>query len=170
MKKTIITALFIATIGIVPLASQAEGKPGFATAAKPVNMTIAGIVLQDDGEFDVLEAAVVRAGLVDALNGKGQYTVFAPTDQAFISTLGVANEAEAINVINSLSIDDLTYILSYHVTDGRRTSRSVLAAPMYEMLNGQYLTRSELISAGIATVDISASNGVIHFINSVLIP
>ena len=43
--------------------------------------------------FDVLQAAVVRAGLVDALNGRNQLTVFAPTDAAFVSTLGAANEA-----------------------------------------------------------------------------
>jgi len=121
-------------------------------------------------EFDVLQAAVVRAGLVDVLNGKGQFTVFAPTDAAFVSTLGVADEAAAIAAVNGLPIDALTNILLYHVTEGRRHSRSVLAAPQYEMLNGQYLTRKELAAAGIAALDISASNGIIHVINSVLLP
>src|SRR5688572_9784791 len=50
-------------------------RPPFAAAAKPGPLTIVGIVLQDDGEFDVLQAAVVRAGLVEALNGRTQYTV-----------------------------------------------------------------------------------------------
>src|SRR5438046_2882171 len=58
-------------------------KPGYSDAAKPSDITIVGIVLQEDGEFDVLQAAVVRAGLVEALNGTTQYTVFAPTDAAF---------------------------------------------------------------------------------------
>jgi uncharacterized surface protein with fasciclin (FAS1) repeats len=147
-----------------------QGKPAYAAAAKPGSSTIVGIVLANDGEFDVLQAAVVRAGLVDALNGKGQFTVFAPTDAAFISTLGVADEAEAIETINALPLDALTNILLYHVTEGRRTSKSVLAAPQYEMLNGQYLKRSQLAAAGIAATDISASNGIIHVINSVLIP
>jgi len=138
--------------------------------AKPGTSTIVGIVLINDGEFDVLQAAVVRAGLVDALNGKGQFTVFAPTDPAFIAALEVADEAAAIAAVNALPLDALTNILLYHVTEGRRTSRSVLAAPQYEMLNGQYLTRNELAAAGIAATDISASNGIIHVINSVLIP
>ena len=127
-------------------------------------------MLADDGEFDVLQAAVVKAGLVGVLNGKGQYTVFAPTDAAFVKTLGVADEAEAIAAVNSLPVDALTNILLYHVTEGRRISTSVLAAPQYAMLNGKHLTRSELAEAGIAATDISASNGIIHVINSVLIP
>jgi uncharacterized surface protein with fasciclin (FAS1) repeats len=64
----------------------------------------------------------------------------------------------------------LQNILLYHVTEGRRISKSVLAAPQYEMLNGQILTRDTLAAAGIAKVDISASNGIIHVINHVLLP
>ena len=148
----------------------AKGKPSYAAAAKPGTSTIVQIVLLPDGEFDVLQAAVVRAGLVEALNGKDQYTVFAPTDAAFVATLGVADEAAAIAAVNALPVEALTNILLYHVTEGRRTSRSVLAASQYEMLNGDTLTRSELGTAGIVATDISASNGIIHVINSVLIP
>lgn len=147
------------------------GRPdGAGAGAKPGTLTIVGIVLQDDGEFDVLQAAVVRAGLVDALNGTTQYTVFAPTDQAFITTLNAGTEQGAIDAVNSLEIDTLTNILLYHVTEGRRISRSVLAAPQYQMLNGQTLTRATLTAAGLGQTDISASNGVIHVINSVLLP
>jgi uncharacterized surface protein with fasciclin (FAS1) repeats len=146
------------------------GKPDYAAAAKPGEQTIVEIVLADDGEFDVLQAAVIRAGLVDALSGRTQYTVFAPTDQAFISTLGVADEAAAIEAINGLPIDALTNILLYHVTEGRRHSKSVLAAPRYEMLNGMILTRTQLAAAGLAATDISASNGIVHVINAVLLP
>jgi uncharacterized surface protein with fasciclin (FAS1) repeats len=145
-------------------------KPGYAEAAKPGSMTIVKIVLQEDGEFDVLQAAVVRAGLVEALNGTKQYTVFAPTDAAFVTTLGVANEAAAIDAVNSLDLDTLRNILLFHVMDGRRNSNSVLAAPAYVMLNGSKLTREQLSAAGIATVDTSASNGIVHVINHVLLP
>ncbi len=145
-------------------------KPGYADAAKPGGMTIVGIVLQEDGEFDVLQAAVVRAGLVEALNGTTQYTVFAPTDAAFVSTLGVANEAAALTAINSMDVDTLRNILLYHVTNGRRNSNAVLAAPVYVMLNGAKLTRDQLSAAGIAATDISASNGIVHVINRVLLP
>jgi uncharacterized surface protein with fasciclin (FAS1) repeats len=140
------------------------------TGAKPGDLTIVGIVLQADGEFDVLQAAVIRAGLVEALNGTQQFTVFAPTDLAFATTLGVAGEAAAIAAVNSLPIETLSDILLFHVTNGRRTSRSVLAAPSYQMLNGAKLTRAQLAAAGLAATDISASNGIVHIIDAVLLP
>jgi len=145
-------------------------RPDTAAAAKPGNLTIVEIVLQPDGEFDVLQAAVVKAGLVDLLNGKNQHTVFAPTDLAFVTTLGVADEEAAIAAVEGLPVDQLTNILAYHVTGGRRTSSSVLAAPSYHMLNGAKLTRDALSAAGIAATDISASNGIVHVINAVLLP
>ena len=150
--------------------AAAQAKPGHSDAAKPGDKTIVDIVLLPDGEFDVLQAAVVRAGLVDALSGPRQLTVFAPTDAAFVATLGVADEAAAIAAVNGLPVDTLTNILLYHVTSGRRNSNSVLAAPTYQMLNGETLTRDALAAAGLATVDISASNGIIHVINHVLMP
>ena len=153
-----------------PAKVEVAGKPDYAEAAKPGDMTIVEIVLQDDGEFDVLQAAVIRAGLVDALNGSTQYTVFAPTDQAFITTLGVADEAAALAAINGLPVDALTNILLFHVTEGRRHSKSVLSAPRYQMLNGMTLTRTQLAAAGLAATDISASNGIVHVINAVLLP
>jgi uncharacterized surface protein with fasciclin (FAS1) repeats len=156
--------------GITATEPTTSAKPSFADAAKPGNLTIVGIVLQVDSEFDVLQAAVIRAGLVDALDGTSQYTVFAPSDLAFATTLGVANEAAAISAVNSLPIDTLTNILLFHVTEGRRTSRSVLAAPSYHMLNGATLTRTQLAAAGLAATDISASNGIVHAINAVLLP
>ena len=133
-------------------------------------LTIVGIVLQDDDEFDVLQAAVIKAGLVDVLNGTKQFTVFAPTDAAFVATLGVGDEAAAINAVNALSPDALTDILAYHVTTGRRNSASVLGAPRYQMLNDKTLTREELVAAGIEATDIGASNGIVHVIGRVLIP
>ncbi len=56
------------------------------------------------------------------------------------------------------------------MTKGRRHSRSVLAVPSYRMLNGDKLTRAELLDAGIAEADRSASNGIIHGIDTVLSP
>lgn len=152
------------------LADAGAATPARGVSAKPGPLTIVGIVLQDDGEFDVLQAAVIRAGLVDALNGRTQYTVFAPTDQAFITTLGVADETAAIAAVNGLPIADLRNILLFHVTNGRRTSTSVLAAPSYSMLNGASLTRDQLQAAGILTPDVMASNGVVHVIGRVLLP
>ena len=82
----------------------------------------------------------------------------------------MANEAAAISAVHSLPIDTLTDILLFHVTEGRRNSRSVLAAPSYHMLNSATLTRTQLAAAGLAATDISASNGIVHVINAVLLP
>jgi len=147
-------------------------QPDAAKAAKPGTTTIVGLVLAPDGEFDVLQAAVIKAGLADALNGNGQFTVFAPTDAAFTSLFNM-DEATLIDTINAFSPADvswLTDILLYHVVNGRRISTSVIAAPQYETLLGNYLSRDELLAAGIAATDISASNGIIHVINDVLLP
>jgi uncharacterized surface protein with fasciclin (FAS1) repeats len=150
--------------------NASNSRPEYAAAAQPGSSSIVDLVVADDGEFDVLQAAVIRAGLVEALSGGAQLTVFAPTDAAFVSTLAAGNEAGAIAAVNSLPVDVLTNILLYHVTEGRRQSRSVLAAPEYEMLNGQILTRDELVAAGFARTDLSASNGIVHIINAVLMP
>ena len=166
------------------LALTIAAAPAFAAAgAKPGTDTIVEIVLADDGEFDVLQAAVIEAGLAGALSSTDvQYTVFAPTDWAFVSTFrslladNTLTEGDVIAFIDAGGVDTafgdgaLANILLFHVTNGRRTSNSVVKAPGYQMLNGDRLSRSQLLDAGIAAVDISASNGVIHVINWVLLP
>ena len=169
------TAALALAIGAAPVFA---GTPG----AKPGTSTIVEIVLAADGEFDALQSAVVEAGLVDALNGGDQHTVFAPTDAAFVATFravlgnNALTEADVIGFIEAGGVDAglgegaLANILLYHVTNGRRTSASVIAAPQYRMLNGVALSRADLVTAGIVATDISASNGVIHVIGSVLLP
>jgi uncharacterized surface protein with fasciclin (FAS1) repeats len=154
-----------------------------ATGAKPGSSTIVQIVLAEDGEFDVLQAAVIEAGLAGALSSTDdQYTVFAPTDAAFVTTFrsllgnGALTEADVIDFVEEGGVDDalgngaLADIRLFHVTNGRRTSNSVIHAPRYRMLNGESLSRDQLLDARIVAVDISASNGVIHVIGSVLLP
>ena len=164
--------LAVALTALVTTASAA-GKSDVAKAAKPGNSSIVEIAV-NDGRFDILTAAVVTAGLDGALSGAGQYTVFAPTDEAFIDLLSGdgprLTEEEAIALVESLGADALTPILLYHVVEGRRTSTSILAAPEYETLAGEYLSRDELATAGIEQINISASNGIIHVIGAVLLP
>ena len=177
MRK-ILSGLTAATLALA-LAAPAMA----ATGAKPGDATIVDIVLADDGEFDVLQAAVIEAGLAGALSSTDdQYTVFAPTDAAFVATfrslLGndTLTEANVIAFVEAGGVDmafgagALADILLFHVTNGRRTSNSVGSAPQYRMLNGDRLTRSQLVEAGIVATDISASNGVIHVISWVLLP
>lgn len=167
-----ITAALIAVTAIAAPAS-ASNKPG--------NMTITDIVLVNDGEFDVLQAAVIKAGLAGTLDGTRQFTVFAPTDAAFVKTFeGILqtdlSEQDVIAFIEAGGVDAafgkgaLANILLYHVTPGRRQATSVLAAPSYSMLNGDRLSRGELVDAGLLATNITASNGVIHVIGSVLLP
>jgi len=175
---------FIAGLAAVILSLAVAG-PALAAhpGSQPGDQTIVGIVLANDGEFDVLQAAVIEAGLASALSDpNSQYTVFAPTDAAFVATFralladNTLTESDVIAFIQAGGVDTalgngaLANILLFHVTDGRRTSTSVIHAPRYEMLNGESLSRSQLLAAGIAQVDISASNGVIHVINAVLLP
>jgi len=167
------------------LALAIGAAPVFASnaGARPGSDTIVGIVLADDGEFDVLQAAVIEAGLAGALSSTDdQYTVFAPTDAAFVSTFrallgdGTLTESDVIAFIQAGGVDAalgdgaLANILLFHVTNGRRTSSSVVHAPQYRMLNGERLSRAQLLDAGIVATDVSASNGVIHVIGSVLLP
>jgi uncharacterized surface protein with fasciclin (FAS1) repeats len=163
----------ICTFALMALAvsASAAGKSEAAKAAKPGDTTITQLVVNDPN-FDILQAAVVQAGLDGVLDGRGQYTVFAPTDDAFTDWLGVS-EAEAIEAIGGLSGDYLEAVINillFHVTGGRHTSTSVLAAPAYEMLNGLYLSQEQLLEAGLGPINISASNGIVHVINQVLIP
>lgn len=168
-----------ATLALAIGAAPVFAAPG----ARPGDSTIVDIVLTNDGEFDVLQAAVIEAGLAGALSSTDdQYTVFAPTDAAFVSTFrwllenNSLTEADVIAFVESGGVDTafgdgaLADILLFHVTNGRRTSNSVVKAPGYQMLNGDRLSRGQLLDAGISNVDISASNGVIHVIDWVLLP
>lgn len=103
MRKVIVAALS-ATLALA-LAIPALARAPQAEGAKPGDSTIVEIVVSNPGgNFDVLLAAVLAAdpAVLSALGDNEQYTVFAPTDQAFINTLGVASEAEAIATLQSL--------------------------------------------------------------------
>jgi uncharacterized surface protein with fasciclin (FAS1) repeats len=159
-------------------ASLSRGASGAAVAGRAANPTsgpniveLAVQVNQATGEFSTLIAAVLSAGLADALSAPGQRTVFAPTDAAFLE-LGLT----AANIGTALSKEDLTNILLYHVTPGRRASTSVVNADRLRMANGGF-TRIRVTSAGafineskIIDTDIAASNGFIHVIDRVLLP
>ena len=119
------------------------------------------------GNFKTLVAAVKAAGLVDSLKAEGPLTVFAPTDEAF-AKLPAGTVEELLQPENS---DKLIALLSYHVVPGKL----MLSAQSPETLQGQSLTIKtpgsfEVNGANVITSDIEASNGVIHIIDSVLLP
>jgi uncharacterized surface protein with fasciclin (FAS1) repeats len=165
----IVSMLLFTVIAFVPTSGvEARHNP-----SEPTIVDIAVSVNQQSGEFSTLIAALQYTKLDRVLDGRGRFTVFAPTDAAF-AKLGL----NAGN-ITTLSRRDVTNILLYHITLGRRFSNSVLNAKRILMLNGQFIrpsvtaegafvNQSKLLAPDL--IDIRASNGVVHVIDAVLIP
>ena len=126
----------------------------------------------DAGSFKTLAAALKAAGLVEALQGDGPVTVFAPTDDAFAAL--PAGTVESL--LKPENRAKLTSILKFHVVSGRVFANDVLAGHELKTLQGTKLTarlegkKAFVNGAQIVKTDIDASNGVIHVIDSVLIP
>ena len=124
------------------------------------------------GSFKTLAAALQAAGLVDTLKGAGPFTVFAPTDAAFAKLPAGTVE----NLLKPENKAKLTAILTYHVVPGRVLAAQVAGMSSATTVNGQPLAiRSEggTVTVGGADVvgaDILCSNGVIHVIDTVLLP
>ena len=137
---------------------------------------VAGAAAGDPAEFTVLLAALETAGLVDALNGEGPFTVFAPTDAAF----GALLEDLGITAEELLANPDLANILLYHVVSGEFLAADVIdLAPvdvptLYEenTISIAVVDGSVVINdvATVISPDVMASNGVIHVIDAVLVP
>lgn len=121
------------------------------------------------GSFNTLATALTEAGLVDTLKGEGPYTVFAPTDEAFAKL--PKEQLDSILADKEL----LTAILTYHVVPGKVMASDVAALESAETVQGQSVninTSSGVMinSAKVVQADIEASNGVIHVIDTVLVP
>lgn len=129
-------------------------------------------VASEAGQFNTLLAAAKAAGLAEALGSSGPFTVFAPTDEAF-AKLGK-------NTINDLlkpeNKQKLVSILTYHVVSGKLPAKKVIGSNDATTLNGQridFKSKSNgayVDNARIIATDIDASNGVIHVIDSVIMP
>lgn len=127
-------------------------------------------VASGNEDFSTLVAAVGAADLVETLSSEGPFTVFAPTDAAF--------EALPDGVLDALLLeenkDTLVKILTYHVVPGEVTSDQVSAGDV-ATVEGQTVTVTtdegvQVNGANVVTADVEASNGVIHVIDSVLLP
>jgi uncharacterized surface protein with fasciclin (FAS1) repeats len=124
------------------------------------------------GDFNTLTAALQSAGLVDTLKGDGPFTVFAPTDAAFKKLPAGTVE----NLLKPENKDQLTKILTYHVVAGKVPASEAKKLHEAKTLEGSsFKIRNAYgkLNVGSATVvkaDINASNGVIHVIDTVLIP
>jgi len=175
-------------------ASALAGKP--EGPGKPGDMNIVEVALATNlalGEFDNLLAAVSCFGpldnnpVVDLLSGDDRYTLFAPTDAAFDALLGALGITDPCEVDSVLFEGALLTVLQYHVTDGRRFSNSVFNkngnTKEIEMLAGGYVmsfinggsptlhdNAGQMVGVVDGLININASNGVIHVIDTVLLP
>ncbi len=122
--------------------------------------------------FSTLVAAVKAAGLVETLQGEGPFTVFAPTNEAFSKL----PEGTVENLLKPENRQQLVDILTYHVVPGKVTAADVIKLNKATTIQGEdvaILIEGNSVSVGGAAVtstDIEASNGVIHVIDTVLIP
>ena len=124
--------------------------------------------------FSTLVAAVKAAGLVETLSGAGPFTVFAPTDEAF-AKLPAGTVEELVKPENK---EKLTAILTYHVLAGKVMAADAIAADgkMVKTVNGQEIVikvkdgKVMINDATVIIADVPASNGVIHAIDTVLLP
>ncbi len=132
-------------------------------------------VAQSDAQFSVLVEAVVAAGLVDTLNGAGPFTVFAPTNDAFVKLLG------ELGVTKEQLLADkplLTKVLTNHVVPGLVKKADVPLGTAIATLEGSTFSVDAALtikdqcnrSAKIVATDVAASNGVVHVIDTVLLP
>ena len=150
MKKTLIAL----TLGLgTALAAQAKDIVDTAVAA---------------GQFNTLATALKAAGLVDTLKGPGPFTVFAPTDEAFAKI----PKADLDALLKDKA--KLTAVLTYHVVPGKVMAKDVKAGKV-KTVQGSELTLGTtggvtVDAAKVVQADVAASNGVIHVIDSVVLP
>lgn len=121
------------------------------------------------GNFETLVTAVQAADLVETLKGDGPFTVFAPTDEAFAKIPKADLEALLADK------EKLTAVLTYHVVAGKVMAADVITMTSAETLQGGSLTIDasdgvKVNDANVTATDIKASNGVIHVIDTVLMP
>ncbi|RXI97881.1 fasciclin domain-containing protein [Anaerobacillus alkaliphilus] len=161
MKKKI-SVLFLAFILMLSMSMGVQANNG--NSADIVDTAVAS------EDFNTLVAAVQAAGLVDALKGEGPFTVFAPTDEAFNQLLNELN----LTAEQLLASDELSNILLYHVVSGKVMSSDLVDGMEVETLNGEKIVISldpvKVNNSTVVAADIETSNGVIHVIDTVLLP
>ena len=153
-------AILAAAIGLVGgLGAQAAEKDIVDTAVEA-------------GQFQTLAAALEAAGLVETLKGAGPFTVFAPTDEAFAKL--PAGTVESL--LKPENKDQLTAILTYHVVPGKVMAADVAGIDEARTVNGEMVdievdgSSVKVNDATVTAADIAAANGVIHVIDTVILP
>jgi len=175
----IVGILIVAGIGFFVINNQnsnpkqsmsKESSPTAVTEQKAMNNKTIVETAVESSNFTTLVAAVKAAGLAETLSGTGPFTVFAPTDEAFAKL--------PAGTVESLLKDKekLKTILTYHVVSGKVMAADVVKLNTATTVQGQDVTikvedgKVMVDNANVVTTDIEASNGVIHVIDTVLMP
>jgi uncharacterized surface protein with fasciclin (FAS1) repeats len=156
-----------AVCGALAVAAPASAGASVPSMASHKNIVQTAVAAR---QFKTLTSLLKQAGLAKTLQGKGRYTVFAPTDAAFARV----PKATLAKLAHNRAM--LRSVLLYHVAKGRLSAAKVVKRHSIRTLNGRRLrvrVRGDKVYVGrarVTTPDIAASNGVIHVINRVLIP
>jgi uncharacterized surface protein with fasciclin (FAS1) repeats len=173
MKRFVLSLIPAALLAFAPAAQAGPKGPSIVDVA---------VALNSDGPFagafDSLITAVLNADpiVADTLSGNGQFTVFAPTDDAF-EALGLTPEAITELASSPEGQAFLTDVLLYHVAHGRRYAEDVIDSKRIRVLKGGFLFQDGGVltdnldrTSTIIVTDVEAANGVIHAINAVVLP
>lgn len=159
LKRFLVIAFFALPVGAGLSLVQASQKDVVQTAA-------------DAGQFNTLITAVKAAGLEDTLRGSGPFTIFAPTDEAFAKLPAGTLE----DLLKPENKEQLVAILSYHVVPGKAMSADLVgtsttaATVQGQNLNIDASNGVKVNEANVTTADVVASNGVVHVIDTVIMP
>lgn len=168
LKVTLLAAAFTLTPSVI--AGDDKPSKSYTTTASTAGKDLVAVAAGAD-EFKTLVAAVKAAGLVETLQGKGPFTIFAPTDAAFAKLPAGTVE----NLLKPENKEQLVAILAYHVVPAK-----VMAADVKTMkaptVNGKELSinveggKVTVDNAKVIKTDVAANNGVIHVIDTVVLP
>ena len=170
-----VMTLMIAALTLLPLQGLTESSNANKNDHKTTRSTKKSDLVDTAvaaGNFTTLVAAVKAAGLVDVLKGDGPYTVFAPSDEAFAKI-----PAHALKeLLKPENRDKLVKILTYHVVPGKLAAEDVVSLSGAKTVQGgrlkfrQHGNTVRVNNANVLKTDINTSNGIIHVIDTVLMP
>lgn len=160
-SRALVAGTLIAAVSTMPSFAGGYGK-------KSTQMDIIDTAISA-GSFNTLVTAVKKAGLVETLKGEGPYTVFAPTDEAFAKI-----PADKLNALLA-DKEALAKVLTYHVVPGKVMAKDVVKLQSAKTVEGQSIKIDTAMgvkvdNANVIMTDILASNGVIHVIDTVILP
>jgi transforming growth factor-beta-induced protein len=175
MKRWLLVIAVVALLAVPFVISACGDSEESTTSPSPSpSMAVKDIVdtAVEAGSFTTLVSAIQAAGLEETLRGEGPFTVFAPTDEAF-----AAVPKETLDALLADPKGALTDVLTYHVVPGKAMAADLSDGMMLTTVNGEQLKVTikddgtvMIGDATVVTADIETANGVIHVIDTVLVP